>query len=95
MDNAQIWVILGILAATIVSSMTLLASVSFKLTSTLQSTFDSRFDALGETLVARFETVNERFNAVDARFDTVDHKLAALDRDVQVLYNRGFGSGGD
>jgi len=60
----------------------------------LRSYLDARFDALEQTMNARFaavdarfvaleQTMNARFDAVDARFDAVDKRITNLEQRVE------------
>jgi hypothetical protein len=87
MDDSQIWVILGILAGTLVSTTTLMATVIYRfgdrLEKTLQSQFAFRFDNHEARVGARLDTiearVDARFDRVDSRFDTVDTRFDSVD----------------
>lgn len=66
---------------------------------TFGGTFDAKFKAIDDRFDAidmKFGAVNDRFDALRtemlAGFERLDARVDALDRDVQALANRAFGS---
>jgi hypothetical protein len=99
LTEPQIWTIIGVFAATLLGTMTLLSttlmrSISGQITSLRNEmvTGFKGFEGLRNEMNARFEAVDARFQAVDARFDAVNSRLDNLDRDVQALSERVFRS---
>jgi hypothetical protein len=74
----QIWTALGILAAALAGMITL----------TIR-TITVQVQALGTGLGARIDSVEK---TMTARFDAVNSKIDGLDRDVQALSVKVFGS---
>jgi phage-related protein len=85
----QIWTALGILAAALTGMISLTIV-------TLNRTITTQFQSLGIRIDSVVTTMNTRFEAVEAtmnaRFDTVNSKIDGLDRDVQALSVKVFGS---
>jgi chaperonin cofactor prefoldin len=100
--EAQTWTVIGVLAATLISSFGLMAKFGTRL---LQQSIgrvldqiELRFNALDyrfEALDYRFEAIDQRFDALEARLgdriDALDARITVLDRDVQAIANRVFG----
>lgn len=78
MTEPQVWTVIGVLAAALFGTITVVTSV-------LTHTITVQIGGLRAEMVARFD-------AVDARFETVNARLEALDRDVQSLTVRVFGT---
>ncbi|HEY5223102.1 MAG TPA: hypothetical protein VIJ18_08695 [Microbacteriaceae bacterium] len=99
MNDAQVWSIIGVLAATLVSTIigfftlflrTMKAqfeTMHVELTG-FRKEMDTRFDAVG----ARFDA---RFDSMGARFDATDHRIEGIDRDIQLIFSKVFGTGRD
>lgn len=98
MNEAQTWAALGVLAAALLGTVTIVTSLLGRTIAAqfagLRGEMNARFDAVD----TRFNAVDTRFNAVESRFDTVDVRFAAvnaridnLDRDVQGLAHKVFG----
>lgn len=110
LNDAQTWTVIGVLAATLVSSMAFTAT---RFTRTLKSEIgglraemrasigglrgemETGLGALRAETKAGFERVDARFEAVDARFDAVNHRIDGLDRDIQLVFTRVFGTDRD
>lgn len=96
MTEPQIWAALGILAAALTGMITLTLST---LTTQLRA-IGTRIDSVETTMGVRFESIetimDTRFESIgstmNARFDAVNTRIDALDRDVQALSVRVFGS---
>jgi hypothetical protein len=96
----QIWTALGILAAALAGMISLtIVTLNRTITTQFQS-LGMRIDSVETTMSTRFKaveaTMNTRFQAVEAtmnaRFETVNTKIDGLDRDVQALSVKVFGS---
>lgn len=89
MTEPQVWVLIGVFAAAMFSTIGLqTASFNRNLTTAinaLRESMDSKFDSLRSEL-------NGFKGEVNARFDATNAKIDGLDRDVQALTRREFGS---
>lgn len=85
MTEPQVWVLIGVFAAAF-----------FALIGIVTTNFNRTMSARFETMDARFETMEARFEAmrmgVDAKFDVINTKLENMDRDIQALSSRVFGT---
>ena len=77
LTEAQTWVTIGVLAAAILGTITLVTTL-------LGRTITAQFVGLRNEMNARFDTVDARFDAVNGRIDN-------LDRDVQAITHKVFG----
>lgn len=78
----QVWVLIGVLAAAIFSMIGIV-------TTSFNRNLATAIGGLRDTMDARFETVDARFDALDAKFTG---KFDVLDRDIQALSRRIFGT---
>lgn len=85
MNEPQVWTVIGVLAATLVGTLTFVLG-QFQRTMTIQ------FTSFRNEMAARFEAVDVRFQAIDVRFDSIDRRLDSLDRDVDALTKHAFGT---
>lgn len=78
MTEPQVWVLIGVFAAAF-----------FALIGIVTTNFN-------RTMVARFETMDARFEGlrseINAKFDMINMKLENMDRDIQALSSRVFGT---
>ena len=94
MNDVQVWSIIGVLAATIVSMMVGMFTL-FGRTLTAQfaavnaridgmsQTFEARIDALDTKVDARFDAVNVRFESIDRRFESIDRRFESMERRIE------------
>ncbi len=95
MTDAQTWTVVGVLAATLISAVTVISRLA---TQTMQHGMGRVSDQiaaldvrLGERIDALDERLSGRIDALDVR---LGERIDALDRDVQAIANRAFGTGG-
>lgn len=79
-SEPQVWTIIGIFAATLLGTMTLLSTV-------LARTISGQITSLRNEMTTGFEGLRAEMNA---RFETVNVRLDSLGRDVQALSERVF-----
>ncbi len=106
LNDAQIWTVIGVLAATLVSAVGLMARFATKLLQESIGRVLDQLDARFTGLDYRFEAIDHRFTALEARLaeridaldarigvriDALDSRIDVLDRDVQAIANRAFG----
>lgn len=80
MNTAQVWAIVGVMAAGLATMITLVFRY-----------LDARFNEFGARLGAIDGKLDARFEAVDARFEAVNRRIDNLDRDMQRVIERIFG----
>jgi hypothetical protein len=71
-SEAQIWTVIGVLAATMLSTFGLVAHFTTRL---LQESIGRVLDQLD----ARFTALDHRFEGLDHRFEGLDHRFEAID----------------
>jgi hypothetical protein len=81
LNEPQIWAIIGVLSATLLALVT--ATVGF---------LNSRISGLQRELDIRFGAVDARFASLERQFDA---RFDVLDRDVQAIAGRVFGTDRD
>ena len=106
LNEAQIWTVIGVLAATLISTVGVMAHFGTRLLQESIGRVLERIDARFEALDYRFETIDARFGGLEARLteridgldarisariDALDARIHVLDRDVQAIANRAFG----
>lgn len=95
MTEPQIWTIIGIFAATLLGTMTLLSTVLTRSISgqisSLRNEIMGLMTGLRNEMTTGFDGLRAEMNA---RFETVNVRLDNLDRDVQALSERVFRSDG-
>ena len=108
-NDAQVWSVIGVLAATLVS---MVVGMFALFTRTMKAQFgrvdaqfgrvDAQFEALRAELTgfrgevqAQFRAVDAQFKAVDARFEATNQRIDDIDRDIQVVFTRVFRTGGE
>lgn len=82
MTEPQIWTIIGVFAATLLGTMTLLSTV-------LTRSISGQITSLRNEMATGFNGLRSEINA---RFETVNVRLDNLDRDVQAISERVFRS---
>ncbi|MFD4420873.1 hypothetical protein ACFWN7_05140 [Agromyces sp. NPDC058484] len=99
LTEPQIWAVIGVLAASLVGTITLTTQLMMRAVS-------AQIGGLRNEMVARFEHVDRRFEQVDRRFERVEdrldrfeermgrleHRVDAIDRDVQAIARKVFPS---
>jgi hypothetical protein len=85
MTEPQVWVLMGVFAASIFGMLTW-QTISFN------RALRTSIDGLGARIDGLREATDAKFAVVEARFDTTDAKIDALDRDVQALTRHVFGT---
>ena len=80
MTEPQVWTIIGVFAATLLGTMTLLSTV-------LMRSISAQITSLHNEMMTGFASLRAEMNA---RFETVNVRLDNLDRDVQALSERVF-----
>jgi hypothetical protein len=78
MTEPQVWVLIGVFAAAMVGVLGIV-------TTSLNRTLDSKFEAL-DSKFAAFDS------KMSGKFETIDAKLAHMDRDIQALSRHVFGT---
>lgn len=87
LTEPQVWTIIGVFAATLLGTMTLLTkSIGGQMTS-LRNEITSEITSLRNEMMTGFDALRAEMNA---RFETVNVRLDNLDRDVQALSERVF-----
>lgn len=81
MNDPQIWTLIGVFAAIMLSGMTLMTTLLTRATT-------SAIEGLRGEMNGRFDGLRGEMNA---RFDAVDTKIEHLDRDVAALSRKVFG----
>ncbi|UOE45562.1 hypothetical protein [Agromyces larvae] len=101
LNDAQIWTIIGILAAAFVGTITVTTQLMMR-AFTAQLTglgrqvesshamLDLKIDHLREHLTDRLQRVETRLDGVETRLDKVEHRFDSLDRDMQAIARRVF-----
>ncbi|WP_448072358.1 hypothetical protein [Georgenia yuyongxinii] len=89
LTELQVWVLSGVFAAATFGVLGI-GTTSFSRTLTTSLT------GLREVMEARFEAmdakIDAKFAVVEVRFEAIETRLTHLDRDVQTLMNREFGT---
>jgi hypothetical protein len=100
-NDAQVWSIIGVLAATLVSTIIGFFTLFLRTMKAQFETMHVEITGFRNEMDARFDAVNGKFDAVDARFDAVnarldatDRRIEGVDRDIQVVFSKVFGTGG-
>ena len=75
LNDAQIWTVVGVLAATLLSAFGLMAHFATRL---LQESIGRVLDQF-TMLDYRFEAIHQRFEAIDQRFKAIDQRFDALE----------------
>lgn len=88
MTEPQVWVLIGVFAASIIGMM---GWQTILFNRTLESSI-GRVDA---KIDAKFEIIEAKFEVVEAKFEVVATKIDNLDRDVQALTRHVFGADHD
>ena len=94
MNEAQVWAIIGVMAAGLGVIITLTLTTVRALVGRLEERIDARFatiDARFGAIDARFEAIDARFAMIDSRFAGIEARLDHLDRDVSALMRHTFG----
>lgn len=99
MNDPQIWTLIGIFAAIMLSGMSLMTTLIMRATTSaidgLRGEMNARFDGVRGEMNGRFDGVRGEMNGLrgemNARFDSVDRKIEHLDRDVAALSRKVFG----
>lgn len=73
MTDAQIWTVIGVLAAALIGTITVTTQLMMR-------TITAQIGGLRNEMTVRFEKVDLQFEAVDRRFETVDRRFEAVDR---------------
>lgn len=95
MDTAQIWAVIGVLAAAFFGMMTLTSTLFLRV---IRSEIGGvrgeicgvrgEIGSLRREMDARFNAVDVRFSGVENRLDRLEHRFDGLDRDVHYLMRR-------
>lgn len=100
MDTAQVWAVIGVVAAAFFGMMTIVTTLFTRVLRTeiggLRGELNAEIGGLRGEMNAQIGglrgEMNARFTAVDARFDAVHTRLDGMDRDIQLLMSREFGA---
>jgi len=102
MNEAQVWSVIGVLTATLVSVVVGMSTLFLRTMKAQFDTVNAQFDTvrgeisgLRSEMNARFETVGVRFDAVNSRFDSTDRRIDGMNRDIQLVFSKVFGPGGE
>lgn len=87
LTEPQIWTIIGVFAATLLGTMTLLSTV-------LMRSISGQITSLRNEMMTGFTGFASLRAEMSARFETVNVRLDNLDRDVRALSERVFRSDG-
>ena len=85
MTEPQVWVLIGVFAAAMLCTLTVI-------TTSFTRTLRAEIGGVRAEIGGLRESMEARFRAVDARFEATNSKIDSLDRDVQLLMNREFGT---
>ncbi|TAM71899.1 MAG: hypothetical protein EPN48_00405 [Microbacteriaceae bacterium] len=88
MNDAQVWSIIGVLAATLVSTIIGFFTLFLR-------TMKAQFETVHVQLTGLRNEMDTRFDAVGARFDATDRRIDGIDRDIQLIFSKVFGTGRD
>lgn len=96
MNEPQVWTLIGVFAAFMLGSMTVLIRQNDKMIASLRRELGYRFEGMDAKSDARFEAMDARFDALETKFDarlgSVDRRLEDLDKEVANLATRFWGS---
>ncbi len=93
MDTAQVWAVIGVLAAGFFGMMTIVSTLFLRVIRAeiggLRAEMRGRFEGID----GRFVGIDARFARVDEQFDGLGKRLDAMDRDIQFLMRREYDRG--
>jgi hypothetical protein len=82
LTEAQTWTTIGVLSVALLGTLTLVTNV-------LTRTINTQIGSLRNEMTTQFGALRAEMSA---RFETVDVRLNSLDRDMQAVANRVFGT---
>lgn len=83
MTEAQVWAVIGVLAASFIGTITVTTQLMMR-------TISAQIGGPRNEMTARFEKVDVRFAEVDRRLDRIENRFDGLDRDVQAIARKVF-----
>ncbi|MFT4134916.1 hypothetical protein [Microbacterium sp.] len=93
MDDAQTWAVIGVLAASFLGTMTIISTMFTRVIKTeigaVRRELSAAIGGVRAELGAEIGGLREEMNA---RFQAVHTRLDGMDRDIQLLMNREFGT---
>ncbi|WP_308467858.1 hypothetical protein [Rathayibacter soli] len=95
MNEAQVWSVIGVLAATLISMVVGMSTLFLRTMKANFDTMSARFETVGSEISGLRAEMNARFDAVGTRFDATDRRIEGVDRDIQTVFSKIFGTGGD
>lgn len=81
MTEPQIWTALGILAAALITLITVT-------TQSMMRTITAQFEGLKTEMILRFERVDDKFDRVDEQFKRVDEQFKRVDERFEQVEKR-------
>lgn len=92
LNDAQTWTVIGVLAATLVSSMALIATLFTRTLKSeiggLRTELRAESGAIRAEMAAGFRAVDARFKTVDRRFEEIDRRFEQVDRRFDTMNHR-------
>ncbi|PRA79789.1 hypothetical protein [Microbacterium sp. MYb66] len=96
MNEPQVWTLIGVFAAFMLGSLTLLIRQNDRMITSLRGELSAKLDGMDAKFEARFDGMDARFDGMDAKFDarlgSIDRRLEDLDKEVANLAMRFWGS---
>jgi phage-related protein len=107
LTEPQTWTTIGVLSAALIGMITVVTSVLMRTINSQISGVRNEMGSFRNEMVVGFDSLrsevrseigglraemNARFEVVDIRFESVNSRIDSLDRDVQALANKVFGS---
>jgi flagellar capping protein FliD len=86
--EAQAWTVIGVLAATLISAIGLMARFGTNLVRESIGRVLDRIEALDQRVGERFKGLDYRFEAIDQRFEAMDKRFEAMDKRFETMDRR-------
>ncbi len=95
MSDAQVWTVIGVLAAAFAATITVTTQLMMKSFSAQVQTIGVKVDSLQSEMVLRFQHVDVRMDGFEKRMDRfeswmdrLEKRVDDIDRDVQAITRR-------